>query len=388
MRKIFNSIDSHFEEYKQLWIDICNIESITADKAAVNQVSDYIERFCLQKGYRVNKHMFERSGNCLSISMNEDSDLPGVALLAHMDTVHEKGKFGNPPVKEDGRYLYGPGVYDCKGGIAVALLVMEVLKETGYNKRSLKLILTGDEEVSNSLSDRGSIDFICDEVKGCVAAFNAEGGEEGKITIARKGIVRLEVNIRGKAAHAGSAYSQGISAIKEAAHKIIEIEKLSCEQNTTYNCGVIKGGEVENIVPEYCSFRIDVRFINQEEFERAMDHVKSVVDTSYIEGTRATLTEISRRLPMELKDGNVELFEHIQSVCNKYDLERIESSFKGGGSDSAYTVLAGVPSVCSVGTIGEGAHTIFEKSRIDSLTARAKMLAATILELPDDFRCE
>ena len=385
MLAIFNTIETHFAEYKQLWIDISNIESISSDKERVDQVAEYIKRFCSSKGYKVREKVFEKAGNCLSISMNADSLLPGVALMAHMDTVHENGKFGYPPVKQDDEYLYGPGVYDCKGGIAVALLVMQVLKDAGYSKRPIKLILTGDEEVSNALSGSQGIDFICDEVRGYAAAFNCESGSEGAITVARKGILKLEIAVKGKAAHAGSNYSEGISAIKEAAHKIIDIEKASCQDNVTYNCGVIKGGEVVNIVPEHCSFEVDIRYINQDSLDAAMKHVEAIVNYPYIKGTSATITEKSRRLPMKLTEGNMKLYEHISKVCRKYDLEQVSPSLKGGGSDSAYTVLAGVPSVCSVGTTGEGAHTVFEKSRLDSLPSRAKMLTAAIIELPDDF---
>ncbi|NLC45382.1 MAG: M20 family metallopeptidase [Clostridiales bacterium] len=385
MQEIFNKVDSHYDEFKQFWIDICNIESFSTDKAGVNDVAKHVEKFSIEKGFQIKERTFEKAGKCLSIYSDEQSKLPGIALLAHMDTVHEKGKFGNPPVKVDNEYIYGPGVCDCKGGIAVALLTMQVLKEIGYNKRPLKLILTGDEEVSNSLSDKGSIDFICDEVRGHAAAINCEGGEEGKVTVGRKGIIKLKVDVKGKASHAGSAYSEGVSAIKEAAHKIIDIEKASNQEKITYNCGVIQGGEVANTIPHHCSFILDIRYINQEDLEKAMDHIETIVAHSYIPGTSATITELGRRLPMELKEENVKLFEQISKVSGKYNLEPVEKLFKGGGSDSAYTVLAGVPSVDSLGTIGDGVHTINERSTLNSLTSRAKLIVASILKLPDDF---
>jgi glutamate carboxypeptidase len=388
MQEVFNRVDSHYEEFKQFWIDISNIESFSTDKSGVDKVASHIRQFSSERNFQVKERAFENSGPCLSIFTDEKSKLPGVALLAHMDTVHEKGKFGSPPVKVDDEYIYGPGVCDCKGGIAVALLAMQVLKEIGYNKRSLKLILTGDEEVSNSLSGRGSIDFICDEVRGCAAAINCEGGEEGKVTVGRKGIHKLRIDVKGKASHAGSAYFEGASAIKEAAYKIIEIEKASNMEKVTYNCGLIQGGEVANTVPPHCSFVLDIRYINQSDLEEAMRHIETIVAHSYIPGTSATITELGRRLPMELKEENIRLFEQISNTSRKYKLEPVEKVFKGGGSDSAYTVLAGVPSVDSLGTIGTGIHTIHESSTLDSLTSRAKLVVATILELPDDFHIQ
>lgn len=53
-------------------------------------------------------------------------------LLAHMDTVHAIGAFGTEILTEDENFFYGPGVFDCKGGIVIALYVMKTLAETGY----------------------------------------------------------------------------------------------------------------------------------------------------------------------------------------------------------------------------------------------------------------
>ena len=83
---------------------------------------------------------------------------------------------------------------------------------------------------------------------------------------------------------------------------------------------------------------------------------------------------------MERTSENEKLFEKIKAVCDKYQLERVQPVESGGGSDSAYTVAAGVPSVCSVGTIGDYCHTPNEYAEIASLTERAKMLAVTIAE--------
>lgn len=93
-----------------------------------------------------------------------------------MDTVHKPGSFGDDLFRRDGEYVYGPGAYDCKGGIAIAVLVMKALMAFGYDKRQLKLILSGDEEVAHSLSGGKGIDVYTEEIAGCAAAFNCESG--------------------------------------------------------------------------------------------------------------------------------------------------------------------------------------------------------------------
>ena len=87
----------------------------------------------------------------------------------------------------------------------------------------------------------------------------------------------------------------------------------------------------------------------------------------------------SKRMPMVRNEDTNRLFEKIRQVSlaiGQGDMVAIES---GGGSDSAYTQLAGVPSVCGLGTCGDYCHTSKEYARIGSLEDRAKLLAATII---------
>ena len=152
VRKILDYIDTNGADYISLWRDVCNIESKSGDKAALDRVADTVEKYASSLGFAVTRKPFEKTGDFLMIDMNFAAP-EGYVFLAHMDTVHDKGKFGYPPVKISGDIMTGPGVIDCKGGIAVALLAMKALAENGYD-RHLRLILTSDEEVSNTLGGK------------------------------------------------------------------------------------------------------------------------------------------------------------------------------------------------------------------------------------------
>ena len=54
---------------------------------------------------------------------------------------------------------------------------------------------------------------------------------------------------------------------------------------------------------------------------------------------------------------------------------------RGGGSDSAYTVEIGIPTVCSMGTVGRFEHALKEESQLDSLESRARLLVESILKV-------
>lgn len=375
VRKIFDYIDTNSAGYVSLWRDVCNIESKSGDKAALDRVSDTVEKFASSLGFGVTRKPFEKTGDFLMIDLNSAAP-DAYAFLAHMDTVHDKGKFGYPPVKINDNIMTGPGVIDCKGGIAVALLAMKALAENGYN-RHLRLILTSDEEVSNTLGGKEGIDFIMNGVRGFRGAFNCEVGVDGEALVARKGILRVRLDITGKAAHSGIAYFDGRSAVREAAYKIIRLESASTDGGTTYNCAIIHGGDTANIVPAHCSVVVDIRVRTSEGMERASEFVNAVAAENNVADTQTSVYVISRRPPMVRTAENEALFEKLENVSEAYGLGVLKAAESGGGSDSAYTQLAGVPTVCGLGTTGDYCHTPNEYARISSLADRAKLLAAT-----------
>ena len=133
-------------EYIDFWKSICKMETPSSDKEALNTQADFIEKFAKARGFSVRRQAHANAGDTMTIELSGKSEKAPIALLAHMDTVHEKGAFGVDAVTEKDGVLYGPGVFDCKGGIAVALLAMQTLAACGENVRTLRLILNSDEE--------------------------------------------------------------------------------------------------------------------------------------------------------------------------------------------------------------------------------------------------
>ncbi len=379
---IFNYIESNKEKYIGFWVKMCKFEGNSKDKEALNVLVDYIESFAVSEGFSSKRYSFEDAADYLVIDTNPDAE-KGHVYIAHSDTVFDKGDFGDNPVKISDGKIYGPGVIDCKGGIAVALLSMKALCESGYNK-NLRLIITSDEEVDNSFSKQEGIEIIKSMSSGFKSAFCCEVGKKGEVLVARSGIIRITITVCGKASHSGIAYFDGVNAISEAAEKIIRIQNSSERGGITYSCNLINGGERINIVPSTCSFQVDIRVKCAGDKEKALDTISKIVNTSYVIGTDSTFTIDSERMPMELNDGNIELFENIKKVAEEFSIERIDDfCTSGGGSDAAYSVIAGVPTVCGIGTTGDFCHTINEYAEMDSLLSRAKLISKTILSSPN-----
>lgn len=381
--KVFQKIDALADKYLHVLIDACNIESKTEDKEGVDRVGAFFSSIAMENGYTIRKKEFEKAGNVYSFTYNPSGKKKMISLSGHMDTVFEKGAFGYPPAKIVGDYVYGPGVNDCKGNIAVELLLMEALKECGYDERPVRLILQSDEEVNSCLSDKKSLEFMVEEAKGSAAFLNAEtSSADRRLTVGRKGIVSYKITITGQKKHAGLC-TMGASAIKEAAYKIIEFEKDSDIDGITFNCGIIEGGRATNVVPDTCRLFVEYRFKNMAQKEEADEKFRRVLETTFVEGTSTRAELISERLPLEPDEKNKNLIITINEICKKVGLEPFGTKETSGGADSAYPSLAGIPTVDSIGIEGKDCHTLKECARISSMAEMAKVTAAIILHFPE-----
>lgn len=376
--QLFAKIEELKDEYTNFLVDICNIESPTDYKEGVDRVCEYICSKAKSFGWEIEVQNQDVSGNAACITMNPDAKGKPVCFSAHMDTVHPMGLFGTPAVKiKDGK-LFGPGATDCKGGIASSFLAMRALAECGFIDRPVKLILQSDEEISSSTSNKTTVEFMAEKARDCVAFLNCEGFHEGEAILQRKGISRFLLEIEGKAAHSARCY-KGISAIHEAAYKIIELEKYKDPDGLTINCGTISGGTAVNTVPETCSIVVDVRFANAQQMEFSDKLVADIAAKSFVEGTTCKASLVSRRVAMEMNCKNLALLDKMNDIYSKTGLPVLKAGKVNGGSDAADMTVRGIPVVDSMGISGDLIHNKGEFALIDSLTESAKRLATVAM---------
>ena len=375
---LMQSIENLTDRYVDFLCDICSFEARARDKETLDAMLDHVTRFAHAEGFATHRTPMVNCGDFLSVDMNEGA-AKSCVFLAHTDTVHEKGVFGTPPVTRLEDRIIAPGVIDCKGGIAIALLAMKALQEGGYPNH-VRLLLTSDEEISNILGGAEEVQYFTDKCAGFPYAINCETTETDEVVVSRKGICKYEMTICGKGGHSGIHYFDCKNAIEEAAHKILALHSKSRPGGITYSCNIIHAGTVENIIPERCTMRIDVRLPLRNDLAEVERTMEEVASTSFIGGTTATLKRISHRPPMEKDADTMALFRKLLGICEKFDLGSLTPVESGGGSDSCYTQAAGIPSICGMGACGEFCHTNKEYALIESISTRAKILTIFLLE--------
>lgn len=379
-KELFQIVEELFPYYLDVLEDVCNLESPTGNKLAVDAVGNYIATHAKERGWKIETYSQKHAGNVLCITLCDDAPNVPICLSGHIDTVHPIGCFGTPAVQRDAVNMYGPGVMDCKGGVVAAMLAMDALMRCGFSKRPVKLLIQTDEETSSITSNKATINYICAKAKDSIAFLNLEGAEGDTAVIQRKGIYRCKFIINGKACHSSGCYD-GTNAITEAAHKIIQLEKFKDPNGITCNCGVITGGTVVNVVPDKCEFLADFRFSNMIQFEEIKKFVYHITKTNFTKGCTCTVEEISFRPAMEASTKNVELLKRMNEIYCENNLPILEARPEPSGSDAAYITQCGIPCVDNLGTSGGRIHSTDEYITLRSLAESAKRIAAVVYEI-------
>lgn len=374
---VSNKIKELNDDFIKIWEDVVKIDSPTSYKEGVDLVGKYFIDYANKQLWDYEIQENEKAGNAICITMNPNAKGKPIAISGHMDTVHPIGSMKT--YIENGK-IYGPGCTDCKGGLIVCLLAMKALKECGFKDRPIKLILQADEEVGSRLSNKKTIEYMCEKAKDCSCFINTEMYMDGTAVLTRKGIRRYELKIKGVAAHS-SLCNQGRSSILEASYKTIELEKMKQENDITINVGTINGGTTPNTVPENCVLTIDVRFNNEEQMNEADEYIKKIVNTTYVDGTVSTLELMGTRIAMDYREYNKKLLDDINNSFEKNGLTKLTARKATGGSDAAYTSNALIPSIDSLGVSGGYIHSKNEYANIDSLSENAKRMVSIILDV-------
>jgi glutamate carboxypeptidase len=347
------------------WVET---ESPSQDLAAVNRMVDLVSQDLAALAVPVERITGGRgAADTLIARSPEAGDTPGILVLTHIDTVHPLGTLKRAlPFRRDGDRLYGPGLYDMKGGAYLAFEAFRRVVKARSFRLPVVIMFTPDEELG-SPSSRALIEREARRARYVLVTEPARDG--GKIVTSRKGVGRFEVTATGVPAHSGSAHARGHSAIREMARQILAIEGMTDpERGITTTVGMVSGGTAPNVIPQHCHITVDLRVRDAAagEAQAARIHALTPVDPA----VTLTVTGGMNRPPFEKTPAIEGLFRHAQGLAREIGFALADVPMTGGGSDGNFTAALGVPTLDGLGIDGDGAHTEWEHGLVSSIEPR------------------
>lgn len=316
-------------------------------------------------------------------------------LVAHTDTVSEGviSSWQYPPFSgqiKNGK-IYGRGVLDCKGGIAISLYVLKILKDKGKLKLA-KFVGVADEE-GGADSEIG-LKFVLKQGLSANGAVYTYGEKQDKdsLIIGQRGLVRVWIVCHGQAAHSGSLEWQkrekGENSIEGIFKLLTKLEELDFPERNKYFPGykfiltptIIKGGNGESVVPEKTRVLLDIRTLPEHSNKIIINKISQKARQLTTKSLRFEI-KIKNNLPAALTNPNEQIVQTALKLSSK--IYNTKLAIKGAGSaNEAYLLIRKrIPTIIGGGPLGGGFHSANEYAEIDSIEKSLQFLTELALQL-------
>jgi tripeptide aminopeptidase len=295
-----------------------------------------------------------------------------VLLAAHLDTVPHDGIPIEPVLVDDGWENANDAILGADNKAAVAMLLAVAQRVTVESSPvGLELLFTVQEE--NALA--GAKELDASRLRSDVGYVFDHATPIGEVIVASPTSFRLEVEFRGRAAHAGIRPEDGRSAIAAAARAISAMRLGRLDDETTANVGTIAGGVGgTNVVPERCTLLAEARSFDAARVEAVVaemvDHCQDAANEPACECDVDVVVE--RVFPGYRHDPAAPAIaagEAALRACG-YQPRHVAS---GGAADANILVAGGLPVV----NLANGTERAHEPTERVSVAALEGMLDVT-----------
>lgn len=385
-RRLVKLIQGYQSESIEFLEQTVNINSGTYNAEGVRKVGAIYQKFLDQLGFTTRwvdmPADMQRAGHLIGeIKGNKGKR---ILLIGHMDTVFEPGSPFQTWERKDSIAI-GPGTNDMKGGNMVMLYALKALADAGLLRdRQIIVILHGDEEHAGRPIDVSRRDIIEAAKRSDVALCFETGTGFNYATVARRGSSGWSLKVEGRQAHSSGIFTPGVGAgaVYEASRILNRFYNELQEQYLTYNPGIFMGGTAvnadttgteghvsgkTNIVANSVVVNGDLRFISEEQKQRAREKMKAIVAES-LPQTTAEITFEDGYPSMPPTEGNMQLLKKLSQVS--VDLRQGEvmpwDPGKRGAGDISF-VAQYLDCLDGLGAMGGGAHAPNEFINLNSL---------------------
>jgi len=305
-----------------------------------------------------------------------------IVMSGHYDTVFPPGTFTDVSDLGEGRWN-GPGLADMKGGLIVMLEALKAFEASDLRERlGYEIVVSPDEEIGNFASARALREAAS---SGAMIGMTYEPAmESGAMSGGRKGSSVFDIVVRGRAAHAGRAKDQGVSAIETAAELVVALEAMNGRrEGVSVNVGAIDGGGPVNIVPDLAVVRFGARAPDDDAAEWTTAGARRLVEQANERpGVSARLHGGFYRPPKPRNRAQQALFEAVAATGEAIGLS-LEFADTGGVCEGNNIFAAGVPNVDTLGVVGGRIHSADEYVIASSFVERASLSALLLNRLAD-----
>jgi len=317
----------------------------------------------------------------LIITFDGDKKKEPVFFNCHMDTVEPgsqvRVKFKNGLFQSKAETILGS---DDKSGITCLIEAITLIKEQNLSHCPFELVFTTCEEI-------GLLGVKALDPKRIKAkmGYALDSTGIGRVVLGAPASNRLNITIKGIAAHAGLHPEWGVNAINLAAQALVDIPSGRIDEETSVNFGKISGGTASNIVADNVLLVGEVRSHSKEKLERITKNIQACFNntidnwndpTGVAKGMPKVICEVIPDFPiMDLKKDDP-VSRRVNDAAKSIDLD-LNFEIAGGGSDA--NILNGYGLQTAIIATGMShVHSTEEYIKLDDMLTLTRLLIAIL----------
>lgn len=401
--RIQNHVHDHAAETVQLVEDTAKINSGTLNVEGVKAVGAIFEAKLKAVGLKTRwAPAPEGSARAPTLVAEQRGSIgPKLLLIGHLDTVFEPSDDFDAVRHENG-FLFGPGVYDTKGGNAVIVAALDALRAAGaLEGLDVTVVLSGDEErVAKPIAEaRAALVEAAKRADYALGFEPAFGGQ--RVSTARRGSSSWTLEVTADGGHSSGVGAKGYGALYEAARILEGMRKLLDASDTlTLNPGLLAGGaEAErfaegsavkaqgktNRIPAKVVAAGDLRFIDEAQKTETRQQLNAIAKAS-LPGTQARFQFIDGYPAMAETEESKRLFEKLSAISESLGdgpLSLVPPTERGA-ADISFAAPHVKGGLAGLGVAGGGAHDPSEKMEIAHLEKATLRAALLMLRLKEE----
>ncbi|UWU77765.1 M20/M25/M40 family metallo-hydrolase [Bradyrhizobium huanghuaihaiense] len=366
--------------------DMVMIESGSSDVEGLKKMADFTEGRLKALGATTERRKTTAGARAdMVIATFKGTGTRKLMLIAHMDTVYQRGILASEPYRVDGNRIYGPGIADDKGGIAVVLHALKMLKDAGWaDYATLTVSFNPDEEVGSP----GSGEIIAeladqhDVVLSCEPTVASPPAKNDSLLLGASGTATGTIKVKGRASHAGAAPDLGRNALIELSHQLLQTQDVAKSiPGTQLNWTTAKAGTVRNQIPEEAEAGADIRLTIPDGIARLQAALDEKIKNRLVPDTETTVKIVAGRPPFVATDRGRALAQEGQAIYAEIDRKLDIAEMTGGATDAGYANRSGKAVVVeSFGLAGFGYHARDEFIDTNSIVPRLYLMSRMLIE--------
>lgn len=410
-KELYSLLENNEKELVRLTSDLIKINSENPT-GSQREIIDFVKKYLSDAGVEVQEVAASEDHPCILAEIGSDEGF-SIIINGHVDVVPagdlsqwEFDPFGGSITDTQ---ILGRGTSDMKAGIACALFVMKLLKQSGAQlDGNVRLHIVSDEETGGKYGTK----WLCQQgyAKGADACLVAEPTSRYTIEIGQKGSNELILRAYGKTAHGSLENYKGDNAILklskvlqnigrlrrvEGKYTVDQQEALSNSKyiaktklnvpgvenvidHVTANVATINGGNKLNMVPDFCEAHVDMRLPIGIDLRQLEHEIREMIKESRVEG-------VEYEADWKNFGNSTSIDSHIVQTLRKNaeDIWKIEvlPAYQWASSDANYYRKLNIPTIQYGPSNTEGIHSYNENVDIEDVINASKIYLLTICDL-------